>query len=206
MKLRLGSLPLPLLALFLTILFFLESEGVRAQIPVDDGFIVPAYVENGDTIPLIRIPAVIVVRQRVFKNARDYRAYQRMVRNLKIVYPYAVKAREFLHEMDSTYLTMDSDFQRRIYSQRMEKELTRQFESQIRNLTFSQGRMLLKLIDRETGRTTYEIIRTFRGGVSAGFWQGIARVFGSNLKSKYDAEEEDRILEELIILYEHGQL
>ena len=108
--------------------------------------------------------------------------------------------------MDSVYGGLDSRAAKARYASQMERKLNRQFEKQIRNLTYSQGRMLIKLINRETGRTTYDIIKQFRGGLSAGFWQIIAKMFGSDLKSGFDPVEEDRILNELIILYEHGQL
>lgn len=196
------------LTLLLATILALFARQATAQIPLDDGqgYLLSAAVIDGDTIPFIRIPAVVVVRQRVFKNERDLQAYRRMIRNLKIVYPYALHARKVFEEMDSVYQTLRTPQEREAYTKKMEKELMAQFEGSIRDLTFSQGRMLIKLIDRETGRTSYDIIRAFRGSFSAGFWQMVARLFGSNLKSRFDAQEEDRILDELIILYEHGQL
>lgn len=170
------------------------------------GTLVFARIMDGDTIPHMYIPEVVVTRPPTFTSQRQYRAYQRLIRNLKKVYPYAVVARQKLREMDSVYTTLDSEWARKRYSARMEKELSREFEQQLRNLTYSQGKLLLKLIDRETGRTTYEIIKQFRGGTTAAFWQVVARMFGSNLKSTFNPTEEDKLLNELIILYEHGQL
>lgn len=159
---------------------------------------------GGDTIPTLMIRQVVIARKRQFKNKRDYWAYARMVRNLKKVYPYAVMARERLRVIDSVYNTLGSESEKRAYAYRMQKELSSEFESQMRDLTFTQGQMLFKLIDRETGRTTYSIIKYFRGGVTATFWQGVARVFGSDLRSKFDPEGEDKLLNELVLLLEEG--
>lgn len=185
------------------------SPAARAQEQVQSepqGMLVPVQVINGDTIPVFQIYDVIIVPKRKFKNRRQYREYQRLIRNLKIVYPYAREAKLILQDMDSAYASTASGIKRRRYSYQKEKELHKQFERQIRNLTYSQGHLLIKLIHRETGRTAYEIIEQFRGKFSAGFWQMIAKLFTSDLKSSFDPEEQDKILEELIVLYEHGQL
>lgn len=184
-----------------------NTASAQDSVPVEfGGRVLSAYVENGDTIPYEHIFEVVIVPRRTFRNERELRAYRRMIANLKKVYPYAQEAKRLLREMDSVYEGLDSRAAKARYASQMERKLNRQFEKQIRNLTYSQGRMLIKLINRETGRTTYDIIKQFRGGLSAGFWQIIAKMFGSDLKSGFDPVEEDRILNELIILYEHGQL
>lgn len=170
------------------------------------GMLVPAQVIDGDTVPFFSIYEVVILPKRHFKNKRQYQEYRRLIRNLKVVYPYAQQAKYILSDMDSVYGNVTSAAQRRKYSAQKERELHRQFERQIRELTYSQGHLLIKLIHRETGYTAYEIIEKFRGKVSAGFWQGIARIFTSDLKSSFDPQEQDKILEELILLYEHGQL
>lgn len=170
------------------------------------GQLVPCRVEGGDTVACLWIPEVVIVRQRVFKRKRDYYAYQRLIRKIKKVYPYAVAARDTLRRMDSIYAQLDSRLARSRYVRVMNDKLREQFESQLRSLTYSEGRLLMKLIDRETGRSTYEIIKTYKGGLNAAFFQGVARMFGSNLKKRYDPRGKDAMLEELLILYEHGQL
>lgn len=187
-------------------LFVVAASGQDTYRSEPQGMIVPARVVEGDTIPFFDIYEVVIMPQRKFKNRKQYREYQRMIRNLKIVYPYAIQAKQILEDLDSAYAATSSGMQRRRYSYQKEKELHRQFEQQIRNLTYSQGHLLIKLIHRETGRTAYEIIEQFRGSFSAGFWQMIAKIFTSDLKSSFDPKEQDKILEELIILYEHGQL
>lgn len=189
------------------LLFFLPvARGQDDGAAAPRGMLVPAQVIEGDTIPFFQIDDVVIVPRRKFKNRRQFREYQRLIRNLKIVYPYAKEAKRILEELDSAYAATSSGIRRRRYAYNKEKELHKQFERQIRNLTYSQGHLLIKLIHRETGRTAYEIIEQFRGKFSAGFWQIVARIFTSNLKSSFDPQEQDRILEELIVLYEHGQL
>ena len=143
---------------------------------------------------------------RKFASKRDYREHQRLVRNLKIVYPYAQIAKYKISEMDVHYRTLKTDKEKKAYVKQVERELRAEFEDQLVKLTISQGRLLIKLIDREIGRTSYDVIRDLRGGVSAVFWQTIARIFGSNLKSEFHAIGEDKLLNELILLHEHGLL
>ena len=160
-----------------------------------------------DSLVYVPIREVVIFRKRVFKNKRDYENYWRLVRNLKKVYPYAVVARNRFRIIDSVCAPLPSDFARRRYIAKQQQELSKEFEEQLRDLTFSQGRLLFKLIDRETGRTTYEIIRQFRGGLTATFWQGVATVFSSDLKTTFDATtQENKMINELIDLYERGQL
>ena len=158
-------------------------------------------IEAGDTVYLDNLPEA-VVRGRM--SNRKYRQYRRMVYNLKKVYPYAQIAGRKLAEMDAHYSAITNDKARKIYTKQIEKELLAEFEAPLRKLTISQGRMLIRLIDRETGRTSYAVLKEFRGGFTAFFWQGIAKLFGNSLKTQYDAEGEDKILEELVRKCENG--
>lgn len=196
------------ISLFVSIAFqlLLVTELEAQSRPIErDGFIfVPITIIDGDTLPNVLIPQVVVFPQRKFASKRDYRQYYRLVRNVKVVYPYAQIAKMKISEMDSHYRTLKSEHERREYVKKVEKELRAEFEHQLVKLTISQGRLLIKLIDREIGRTSYDVIRDLRGGVSAVFWQTVARIFGSNLKSEFNAAGDDKILNEIIILYEHG--
>ncbi|PID90372.1 MAG: hypothetical protein CSA97_03205 [Bacteroidetes bacterium] len=202
---NLRILPLILLALVGLLRIGYAQEDPTA-FKMADGILLPCWVENGDTIPYAYIPPVTVAAPRKFKSRRNYWAYQRKIRNLKKVYPYAKMARDTLRKMDSVYLTLKTRREQRRYVQKMNKQLRRQFEKQIRRLTYSQGRMFIKLIDRETGRSTFAIIKQFKGGFTASFFQGVARLFGEDLKARYDPTGADRILEELIQEYEMGRL
>ena len=87
---------------------------------------------------------------------------------------------------------------------KVEKELIKEYTPVLKNMTFSQGKILIKLIDRQTDMTTYDIVKELRGGLSAGIWQGVAKLFDANLKQSYDAEGEDKIIEQIITMYEAG--
>lgn len=193
------------IVLFLIALSF-GKLSAQKTIVIDGYKVLPAIVLEGDTLPNVLIPQIVVFPKRHFSSKRDYRQYQRLIRNLKVVYPYAQVAKYKISEMDVHFRTLRTDKERQEYVKQVEKELRQEFEHQLVKLTYSQGRLLIKLIDRELGRTTYDIIRELKGGVSAVFWQAIARLFGSNLKSEFNSAGEDKLLNELIILYEHGLL
>jgi hypothetical protein len=158
----------------------------------------PQYV---DTVYIETLPPVYIVH---WKNKKDYRKYRRMVYNLKKVYPYSQIAKNKMIELDAKYKLAGSNKEKKTIVKQLEKELFAEFEAPLRNLTISQGRMLIRLIDRETGKTSYSVLKEFRGGFKAVFWQGIARLFGNNLKTQYDKHGEDKILEELVLMCENG--
>jgi len=108
--------------------------------------------------------------------------------------------------MNEHFVTLTTDKERKKYVKQVEKEMRAEFEKDLRSLTISQGRLLIKLVYRETGATSYALVKELKGSLSAIFWQAIARIFGSNLKSEYDAEGEDRLIEQLIILIDNGQI
>jgi hypothetical protein len=171
-----------------------EAEQYRVK-PV---YFVEKVVFEGDTILSVTLPPVI-------KHARlDLSRHARMIRNLKKVYPIARFANLKLQELETALAAIDNPRQQERYAKQVEKELKERFTPMIRQMTFSQGRMLIKLIDRETGRTSYRLVQELRGNFTAFFWQGLARLFGNNLKSHYDPEGEDRLIEQLITLYEVG--
>ncbi|MDR3093453.1 MAG: DUF4294 domain-containing protein, partial [Bacteroidales bacterium] len=134
--------------------------------------------KNGDTVYFASIQEVQIATKRVFKSKADERAFWRLVHNVKKAYPYAKLAGVKLQELNEQYVEIESKKKRKEYAQKVEDELKAEFEGELRKLTISQGRILLRLVDRETGSTTYEIVKDFRGGISAVFWQTIAKLFG----------------------------
>ncbi|MCI1720109.1 MAG: DUF4294 domain-containing protein [Bacteroidales bacterium] len=162
--------------------------------------------EKGDTTFIDWLPPVFKFETvRKWYKAKVWREYRRLVWNFKKVYPYALQARGIIHEADSVLAV--SNFSRREkdeYIKMYQDKLFKQFEKPMRNLTISQGQLLMKLIDRELGRTSFYIIRQYRGRLSAGFWQLVARMFGSDLKKPYDKFGADRQVEELVVLYQEG--
>lgn len=165
-----------------------------------------AKVVDGDTIPHVLLGEVVVMKPWEFKNRREYNQYHRLVRNIKVTLPYARLAAERLEVYNYEMSLLKTEKQRKAYLKEAEQELFAEFEAPLRKLSFSQGRLLIKLIDRETGASSYNLIRDYKGGVPAFFWQGIARIFGANLKSEYDAEEEDRMVEHIITMIDNGAL
>ena len=140
----------------------------------------------------------------VFERPADMRKYAKLVYNVKVVYPIAQEARAKLAVMEEHLQSLSSKSAQREYIKHMEREIKNQYTPVLKKMTFSQGKILIKLIDRETDRTSYELVRQLRGSFSAFFWQSIARIFGANLKDTYDKEGEDKIIEQIILLYEAG--
>lgn len=173
---------------------------------ISTNLVFPSTIIDGDTIAHIQIKEVVKRGRRRFKSRVEMRQYYKMIYNLKKTYPYAKVANVKLVEMNEHIKTLHSKREIDAYIKETEKEVRAEFEKQLVKLTVSQGKMLIKLIDRETGRTSYELVKELKGGFSAGFWQGVARVFGSNLKTKFDPSGEDKVLNDLIILYEQGLL
>ncbi len=170
------------------------------------GYLVNAKIVDGDTLPHISLRQVIIIPPRTFKNERDRRRYRKLIRNLKKTLPYSRMAGEVFREINDELPKFTSDRERKKYVNKMDKKLKKQFEGELRNLTISQGRLLIKLIDRETDNTTFQVIKQLKGSFSAFMWQSVARIFGSNLKSEYDAAFEDKYIEEIIIQIDNGQL
>ncbi|WP_372775442.1 DUF4294 domain-containing protein [Mangrovibacterium sp.] len=161
--------------------------------------------ENGDTIPHVSLKAIPVFPKRRFKSKRLERQYWRLAFKVRKVYPYAKIAARLMDEYEAKYQAANSPKkERRKYLKAAEEELFDRYGAQLKKLSISEGRILIKLIDRETQHTSYELIKDLKGGVSAFFWQGIARVFGNDLKEEYDPVEEDRIIEEIIYHIDAG--
>jgi hypothetical protein len=164
---------------------------------------------NGETLPEIEIKEVAVYGHQNSGTRREqsqFRKYERLVYNLKRVYPYALIVRQKLDEVNTTLMGIPDEKGRKEYLKKFEKDIFREYEDDIQELTITQGRLLIKLIDRETMNTSYALIKQYRGGLSAAFWQGIARIFGTNLKEEYDPWEQDILIELIIQDIENGLL
>lgn len=162
------------------------------------------YVVNVDTLYTHELPEVKVVpRPRTeFDNRRQRRHYGRLLRDVKKTLPYAKLAGALLVEVSDSLQHIDSKKAQNEYLKTVENELFAEYEPVLRKMSMRQGRVLIKLIDRECQVTSYEVVKIYRGGFSAFFWQGIARIFGSDLKSSYDPLGEDALMEEVVQLVE----
>jgi hypothetical protein len=161
-------------------------------------------IEQGDTIYQVQLREIVIFPRPTFKNEKTAREYQRLVHNFKKAYPYALIAKQRLQEMDSAVALIPTEEQRKAYLKQKEKELFKEFSAPLKKLTYSQGRLLLRLIDREIGQTSYYLIKDLRGSFVAFFWQGIAKLFGADLKRPYDKYGEDRPIEDMIKMYHNG--
>lgn len=163
-------------------------------------------IEGRDTVYIGELPAARVYSRLPRQKGRDWRKYYRLVYNFSKVYPYAIIARHLVEEADST-ITADNlrRGKRERYINSVQNELFEAFEEPMKNLTVSQGALLMKLIDREVGKSSYNIIKDYKSRMAAGFWQGIAKLFGSDLKAPYDPDGEDRQTEELVKIWEDGE-
>lgn len=161
---------------------------------------VGSTIYKGDTIDHFQLAPIYV-----FNRPIDMRRYQKLVDAVKKVYPLAQIARAKMADMETELIGLDKKEQR-AYIKKCYKEILDQYTPVAKRMTRTQGRVLLKLIDRQTDYTAYQIIKEFRGGFVATFWQGIGKLFGHNLKSEYDKENEDKLLEQIIIYYEAGLL
>ncbi len=171
-----------------------------------NGFLVPAQVIDGDTSIHISLKEITVLPPFRFSNMRHKKRYSRLVRYVKKVYPYAKLIEQKYAEIQAALDTIPNKKAQKKFINEKEKELRAQFEGELVKLTILQGRILIKLVDRETGETTYNVVKQFKGSFSAFFWQSVARIFGSNLKSEYNAEGDDRMIEDIITRIENGQL
>ncbi|SHJ81846.1 protein of unknown function [Tangfeifania diversioriginum] len=178
---------------------------VQAQVK-DTSDIMMGMIKDGDTIIHKNIQEIWVMPEREFENRRDRRRYNRLVSKVKKVLPYAKLAGDMLQQYEPVYMELESEREKKKLMKDLEQQLLDQYKDEMKRMSISEGRILLKLIDREADRTSYTLIKEFRGGFSAFFWQGIARLFGSDLKSEYDPEGEDRVLEEIVTLVEVGYL
>jgi hypothetical protein len=182
--------------------------GLCKNAKAQEGHILQYEIENGDTLFLISMkPLYIFPLPKPGSkeyNSKRWKEYRRLVYNFGKVYPYALKAKERTNEVDRQLARMAASQEREAFVKQFEKDLFAEFEAPVRKLTFSQGKLLLKLVDREVGQTSYYVIKDLKGGFTAFFWQGVARLFGANLKKPYDKYGEDREVEKLVKLYESG--
>lgn len=171
------------------------------------GILMPAIVENGDTIVLANLDEVTIptdYKPPVFESKRDQRKYNRLIYNIKKVYPYAKEAKMKYVEMIEHLKTLNTDKERNEYTKKLEEEILGKYEAQIKDMTRTQGIILNKLIYREINKTSYELLREFRGRVPTFFYQTLARIFGINLKIKYDPNGEDKAIEEILQAIDAG--
>lgn len=176
---------------------------LQAQPTVDSVNVLELVVIDGDTFPMFNFRTVTIQDNKKYTR-QQRRQYGRLKRYVVKVYPYAELAGEMLKDFDDTLRNIKSEAKRKKFIKEVEEELKAEFEGELKSLTIKQGILLVKLIDRETGNTSYELIKSLRGSFSAFIWQSLARLFGSNLKLEYDPNGEDAMVEEIVEQLESG--
>jgi len=183
----------------------LASSASMAQEDVSS-HVLRAVVVNGDTIPVVQLPEAHVAARWSPKDRRDAVRYTKLMRHVVKVYPYASLTERLLKEYEHDLAQIQRNSDQELYVKLAEAELRAEFEAEIKDLTVSQGKVLVKLIDRQTGQTSYELVKQLRGSFQAFIWQGLAQLFGQDLKSGYDREGEDNVIELIVQRIERGEL
>ena len=162
--------------------------------------------ENGDTTLIVYLPEVDIDLMQRYLQITDTRQGRRLASNVRAVFPYAKLAGAKMQEYDSILANVSDKAERKRLMKQAEKEITDQYTEELKNLTITQGLILVRLIDRETGSTSYQVVQELRGKVRAFFYQGFARLWGYNLKTEYDPHNnpEDDQIETIMTLLERG--
>lgn len=206
MVVRISALIFLMLALFVRLSGQKDSVTHKPDTSQNRVFVLQEVERDGEVLPEVAIKEVTIIGKNNVPRRVTARRNDRMVYNLKIVYPYAVIVREKLYQVEQDLAAITDEQERRKYIRGVEEFVLGEYEDDMREMTITQGKLLIKLIDRETRNTSFELIKQFRGGLSASFWQGIARIFGTNLKAEYDPYGEDAMMEFILIQLEAGML
>ncbi len=169
-------------------------------------YLTPMTVYEGDTIPYVKLPTVYVFKPLKFKNRRQMNQYYKLVRDVKKVLPIANEVNRAIIETYEYLQTIPDEKARQKHLKAVEKSVKEQYTPRMKKLTFAQGKLLIKLVDRQTNSTGYELVKAFLGPFRAGFYQAFAALFGASLKKQYDPTGEDALTERIVLLVESGQL
>lgn len=186
---------------------FLSFQSILAQDKQSrGGYLVPVCIYEGDTIPCVQLPTVYIFKPLKFKNDKERMEYYKLVRNVKKVYPIAREINRTILETYEYLQTLPNEKARQKHIKRVEKGLKDQYTPRMKKLSFAQGKLLIKLVDRQSNQTSFELVKAFMGPFKAGFYQTFAALFGASLKKEYDPNGEDKLTERVVILVENGQI
>ena len=202
----------------LTVMFLTTSLSAQTeehpedrQVEMDDPTFVPTVkvgkvLDHGDSIQYMEMNNVYVYPNLTFKNAKQAAAYNRLVKNVKTVLPIAKEVNQIIVETYEYLETLPDKKSKDEHMKRVEKSIIKEYKPRMKKLTYSQGKLLIKLVYRECDSRSYDIIKAFLGPIRAGFYQAFASLFGASLKKDYDAEGTDRLTERVVLMVEAGQL
>ena len=197
-----------IILIFIVGCFFLCHKNKAQSIKMD---ILPegyhrAYIDGNDTIAIFKLRDVYIFPKPKFKSRREEARYWKRVRDVKKTLPYAKIVYETLIETYEYIETLPTEEAKQKHLKRMEKELFAEYKPMLKKLTLSQGKLLIKLIDRECNQSSYHLVKAFLGSFRAGFWNIFAGLFGASLKTEYDPQGKDALTERIVILVESGAL
>ena len=194
--------------LFLAFFFSFIAVHLNAQEQTTtiNGYLVPACIYEGDTIASLHMPTLYCFKPLIFKNKKQQQEYNRLVRSVKKTLPIAKEVNRAIIETYEFIQTLPDEKTRQKHLQAVEKSVKEQYTPRMKKLTLSQGKLLIKLVNRETDSSSYDLVKAFLGPFKAGFYQAFAAIFGASLKKEYHPNEEDALVEQIALLVESGQI
>ena len=192
--------------LFLLLACILKTSAQQNIRQSEKGYMLPVCVYQGDTIPYITLRNVYIYPRIKFKSKKQERYYWKLVRDVKKTLPLAKEIRRAVMETYEYMETLPDTKSRERHMKAVEKGLKEQYTARMKKLTFSQGKLLIKLGNRECNQSSYQLVKAFMGPFKAGFYQTFAALFGASLKKEYHPEDDDKLIERIAVLVENGQL
>ena len=189
-------------------LIFAISAKTQDTVPppqtVQEGIIARMAYIDGERMPCFQLPAITIYSKKEFKNEKERQGYNRMVQDVRKTLPLAKLVHRALIETYEYIETLPTEEERIAHLRRMEKELYKEYKPVLKKLNYRQGKLLIRLIDRECNQSSYNLVKAFLGSFRAGFWQAFGSLFGVSLKAEWDPEGKDAELEIICDLIEHG--
>ncbi len=203
---------LTMVLLTLTLSVAAQSERARQRMEdMESASFVPLVkvgkvLEGGDSIQYMEMYNVYVYPELEFKNERQKQSYLRLVKNVKTVLPIAKEVNAILIETAEYLDQLPTEEEKNAHIKRVEKSIMQQYKPRMKKLTYSQGKLLIKLVDRECNSSAYDMIKAFFGPIRSGFYQAFAWVYGASLRKRYDPDGADKLTERVVLMVESGQL
>lgn len=192
--------------LFMLVTIVIQAQNNTETTTSIQGIMVPACIYQGDTIPSITMPTLYCFKKVKYMTKRQKQQYDRMVYNVKKVLPIAKEVNKIVIETYEYIQTLPDKKARDKHLKLVEKDLKEKYTPRLKKFSLSQGKLLIKLINRQTDSSSYELIKAFMGSFRATVYQSFASLFGASLKKEYHPEDEDAMLEQIILMVESGQL
>ena len=188
-------------------LLIITSLSAQSQIQSEKtlGYRVPVCLYDDEYIADLRLPTLYVFKPKVFKTRRQRRRYNRLIRDVRKTLPIAREINSIIIETYEFMMTLPKN-QRKAHMKKVEKDLKKQYTPRMKKLTFRQGKLLIKLVYRETNSSSYQLVKAFLGPLRAGFYQMFASIFGASLKKEYDPKGKDREIEKIVLMLDSGQI